>query len=133
MSIIDGNTKPLIAVDFDLTLCQSDYPRCGPAIPGGKEALQKFRDLGYLILIYSCRACHWHCDAYGVDKSIPTMEREHVRAMHDWLVEHEIPFDEIDTGTKGKPFARWYIDDRGISFNNNWAEIAAFVEARTKP
>jgi hypothetical protein len=118
-------------VDFDLTLCDSDYPKCGPPIPGGKEALQRFRELGYLIIIDSCRSCSWHCDAYGVDKTKPVLEREHVVAMRDWLIEHEIPFDEINDGSRGKIFAQWYIDDKGISFKNNWAEIAAFVESRT--
>jgi hypothetical protein len=131
-SVIDGNTQPLIAVDFDQTLCDSRYPKCGDPIPGGKEALELFRSLGYLILIYSCRTCHWHYNIFGGNRDIPTLEREHVIAMRDWLIEHGYPFDEIDSGDKGKPLADYYIDDKGVRFDKNWLEIMKFVEERTK-
>ena len=130
MSVIDGNMQPLIAVDFDLTLCQSEYPKCGPPIPGGKEALQRFRDLGYLILVYSCRTCSWHCETFGVDKTKPVMDREHVKAMKDWLDELEYAYDEIDDGSRGKPFGT-IICDKAIQFKDNWAEIAALIESKT--
>lgn len=55
------------------------------------------------------------------------MSRPTVIAMKDWLIEHNIPYDEIDTGERGKPLCKWIVDDRGLNFNNNWAEIAAFV------
>lgn len=129
MSVIDNNPKPCIAVDFDATLCDSKYPHCGEPKEGGKEALELFRSLGYLILIYSCRTCHWHYDLYG-GKGIPVMERPHVVAMREWLIEQGIPFDEIDDGSKGKPWADYYIDDKGVRFMNNWEEIAAFIEQR---
>lgn len=134
MSIIDGNTKqPLICVDFDDTLCASKYPACGPMKEGARDALIRFRELGYLILIYSCRGCHWHYDIFAPEsKGQPVMERPHVINMREWLIEHDIPFDEIDDGSRGKPWAQFYIDDKGIRFENNWEEITAFVEARKK-
>jgi hypothetical protein len=133
MSIIDNNPKPVVAVDFDATLCHSNYPACGDPIPGGKEALERFRQLGYLILIFSCRTCHWHYGLYpNVKRGEPVMEREAVVNMKNWLIEHEIPFDEIDEGTRGKPDYTYLVDDKAIRFQDNWAEISAFVEARTK-
>jgi hypothetical protein len=132
-SLIDNNPQPIIAIDFDNTLCDSKYPACGDPIPGGKEALEQFRALGYLILIYSCRACHWHYDLYpSVKRGMPVMERESVVNMKNWLIEHGYPFDEIDDGSRGKPDATWFVDDKGIHFNRNWAEIAQFVTERTK-
>lgn len=130
-SIIDNNPNPVIAVDFDDTLCASKYPVCGPMKEGARDALIRFRELGYLILIYSCRTCHWHHKQYGTRREDPVMERQHVINMREWLIEHDIPFDEIDDGSRGKPWAQFYIDDKGVRFNDNWAEIAAFVEART--
>lgn len=130
-SVIDNSAQPVLAIDFDKTLCDSDYPNCGPPIPGGKEALERFRELGYKILIYSCRCCHWNYKLYGGSRDIPVLERTHVVAMRNWLIEHSIPFDEIDDGSRGKADASWTIDDKAIRFEQNWAEIAAFVEART--
>lgn len=132
MSQIDNSTKPLIAVDFDGTLCNSNYPDCGSPFAGGKQALEKFRKLGYLILIYSCRSCHWHYDLYpNVKRETPVAERDTVVNMRKWLIEHDYPFDEIDDGSKGKPFADFYIDDRGITFANNWSSIEQRIEEHT--
>jgi len=123
----------VIAVDFDKTLCDSNYPLCGLPIPGGKEALQLFRDLGYLILIFSCRTCHWHYDLYpNIKRETPTLERESVVAMKTWLDEHGYAYDEIDDGSRGKADYTWLVDDKGIHFNRNWPEVMAFIAARTK-
>lgn len=130
MSVIDGDLRPLLAIDFDLTICQSDYPKCGPPVPGAKEALQRFKELGFLILIYSCRTCSWHCDAFKVDKTQPVMDREHVKAMRDWMIENEMPFDEVDDGSKGKPFGT-IICDKAYRFENNWAELTALITGKT--
>jgi hypothetical protein len=45
-----------------------------------------------------------------------------------FLKEAGIPYDEVDDGTKGKPFADFYIDDKAIEFKDNWPEIAARIE-----
>lgn len=132
MSVIDNNPTPCIAVDFDATLCDSKYPLCGEPKPGGKEALERFKQLGYLILIFSCRTCHWHYDLYpNVKRGEPVMEREAVINMKNWLIEHNIPFDEIDDGSRGKADYAFLVDDKAVRFENNWAEIAAFIEQRT--
>lgn len=131
MSVIDNSTKPVIAVDFDDTLCDSKFPQCGPVKDGAREALKRFKDLGYLILIYSCRTCHWHYKIFGGSPNIPVEQRPTVVAMREWLAVNDIPFDEIDDGSRGKPYAKFYVDDKGIRFNNNWSEIVRFVESKT--
>lgn len=119
--------RPTIAIDFDGTLCEFQYPGIGPPKRYAREALEVFRNLGYRILIYSCRTSHRYYEIFGGDPSQPTMERERVKEMVSWLNEHKIPFDEIDDGSKGKPMADYYIDDKGIRFENNWPEVMAFV------
>jgi hypothetical protein len=44
-----------------------------------------------------------------------------------FLEEHKIPYDEIDDGTKGKPLADYYIDDKAIRFTDNWVGIAGAI------
>jgi hypothetical protein len=126
-SVIDNNPKRVVAVDFDLTICESDYPDCGPAKKGAKKALQALRDMGFLILIYSCRTCHWHFDQFQQSQDTPVMQRDPVRKMAAWLHANQMPFDEIDDGTRGKPYADFYVDDKGVRFNNNWPEIVEFI------
>lgn len=122
---------PTIAVDFDQTLCNSDFPACGPAKDNAKEALIFFRSLGFRILIWSCRTCHWNYDTFGGDPTQPTLERDNVKLMVAMLEENGIPFDEVDDGSRGKPTADYYIDDKGVRFENNWLEIMKFIGERT--
>jgi hypothetical protein len=129
MSKIDGSSQKLVAVDFDGTLCRSKYPECGPMIKGAKDALVRLRELGYLILIYSCRSSHWHYNLFG-GEGIPVLKRPTVEKMKKWLIEHDIPFDEIDDGSKGKPLAEFYLDDRAVRVDNNWDEVISFIESK---
>lgn len=117
-----------IAIDFDGTLCEFAFPQIGPIKHGAKEAVDIFRALGFKIIIWSCRTCHWDYDVYGGDDpSEPTLERERVKDMIAWLDKHGIAYDEIDDGSKGKPGADYYIDDKGLRFTDNWNDIASFI------
>lgn len=115
--------QPTVAVDFDGTLCEWKFPEIGEAKEGAAQALQRMRDAGYSILIWSCRTSHWHYDIFGGDPEQPTLDRQRVREMREWLELHHIPFDEIDDGSRGKPLADFYIDDKAVRFENNWSEI----------
>src|ERR1700729_3529453 len=102
-----------IAVDFDLTICDSKFPECGPPIQGVKEALHRFKELGYYIIISSCRTCHWRYDLFP-GTSTNVKERPATINMEKFLIEHELPFDEIDYGDRGKVIADFTICDKAI-------------------
>jgi hypothetical protein len=129
--IVDGDIRPVITVDFDHTLCDSNYPFCGPVLDGAREAMIALREMGFLILIYSCRTCSWHPSIFDNSPSGSVMDRFHVKNMIKWLDENDIPYDDIDDGTKGKPMAAYMIDDKGIRFENNWEDIVFFIKDRT--
>lgn len=112
-----------ICVDFDGTICEDKFPGIGEMKEGVRETLAVLRDLGFYIIIWSCRTCRWDYDVYGGNPSFPTMARGRVQDMVGWLASHAIPYDEIDDGSKGKPGASYYIDDKAIRFENNWPEI----------
>lgn len=113
-----------ISVDFDKTISDSNYPELGPPITGAKEALTILRALGYKIIISSCRASNMHWDLYYPGTPfVPAVERPVYKAMVDWLKVNEIPYDILDDGTLGKVSAGFYIDDKGIRFENNWEAI----------
>lgn len=124
-----------IAVDFDGTLCDFAFPNIGPMKTGAKQALATFRKLGYRVIIWSCRACHWDYDVYGGDPAQPVMERSNVKAMKQWLDDNGIEYDEIDDGSRGKPLADFYIDDKAVRLDNNtnWADIMAAVVLMQPP
>jgi hypothetical protein len=114
-------------VDFDGTICDHEFPGIGAPKPFVKEALTVFRAMGFRVLIWTCRTCHWHYDTFGGDPSQPTLERTHVREMIAYLAKHGIPYDEIDDGSRGKPLAEYYIDDKGLRFENNWAALVTRI------
>lgn len=122
---------PLIAVDFDGTCCNMEFPMIGAPKPGVKEALTRFRELGYQIMIWTCRTSHFNYDVFGGDPRQPTMERDRVKEMVAWLNLHGIPYDEVDDGSRGKPGADFYLDDKAVRVDNNWPEVVKFIEERT--
>ncbi len=114
--------EPVLAVDFDKTICDDsvEYPKFGKLISGAKESLQKLKDMGYKIKIYTCRL-------NGQAMSSGAFAEQH-SSLIDWLQENEIPYDGITMPSEGKIFAEFYIDDKGIRFEDNWDEVVSFIE-----
>ena len=106
-------------IDFDGTITHFSYPEMGDPQPGVKEALQKIKDMGYEIHIASCRTNH-ELKKYPIDR---TMQ---VRAMEEYLNEHEIPYDVVLNNDKA--LGVWYIDDRGIGFRGDWSKVVEEIE-----
>ncbi len=114
--------EPTIAVDFDKTICDDsiDYPGFGKLIKGTNESLQKLKDMGYRIKIYTCRL-NGQAEVKG------SFSSQHLELI-DWLQENKVPYDDIAIPSEGKIFAEFYIDDKGIRFQDNWEEVVSFVE-----
>jgi hypothetical protein len=112
-----------ICVDFDGTIVDFAYPHIGKIKPGVKEALTRLKELGYNIIIYSCRTSRYYPETFTEARNKVT-----IAEMIWFLKEAGIPYDEVDDGTKGKPFADFYIDDKAVEFKDNWPEIAARIE-----
>lgn len=120
--------QQIICVDFDGTIVDHEFPRVGKLKVGVKDALTRLQRAGFYILIWSCRTSTWFEDVFG-----STGERKpYIDAMKAALDDNGVPYNEIDDGTRGKPFAQFYIDDRAVTFNDNWPEIAQAVETAVK-
>lgn len=104
-------------VDFDGTIAKDDvpFPQIGKEMPGAREALQKLKDLGYKIVIYSVRAN----SQFGKKQIL------------DWLEAHSIPFDEL---SNPKPNYDLLIDDKALQIGHgrSWEDVLSEVELRQK-
>ena len=65
--------KKIIAVDFDGTLCESNYPYCGKPVMPGIKAITEEKKRGSIIILYTMRegkeldlALKW-CKCYGIE------------------------------------------------------------------
>lgn len=89
-------------VDLDGTLSEYDKWRgedhFGEPIPLARDALSELREWGWRIVVFTTRG--------------------NVPLVRDWLTEHRIPFDSVNStdhnppGTSCKPIADVYFDDR---------------------
>jgi len=105
--------KRIIAIDFDGTIDKYTGWQGGPTfncpIPGVAAALATFRDLGYIIVINSCRA-----DVLGIASYMHTFG---------------LPYDYINWSprneelglSRSKVAADVYIDDKAVRFGGIWS------------
>lgn len=127
MQLVNGVPK-IICVDFDSTICASTYPGLGPVKPGAKEAMKRLQDLGYHVVISSCRTCKHFPELYATGNGLMGVHAQVHKDMVAWLGENQIPYDEVDDGTKGKVCGLLYVDDKGFRYEDNWADVVRFVE-----
>ena len=117
-----------VSVDFDQTLCDSVYPDVGPPKEGAREAMQSLKEMGFFIIVSSCRSCSWNWDIYyGDTPHMHACDRDVYKAMVRWLDENQIPYDLVDDGTKGKVSASYYVDDKAVRFENNWPDVVSQI------
>ena len=116
-----------ICIDFDATLCGFAYPDIGPIESGALEAVKRFKELGCYVIVSSCRTCGHFPEIFAPDGRIGKESKVH-KDMVDWLDARGVPYDEVDDGTKGKPLADLYVDDKGYRYTGDWAAVVKFVE-----
>jgi len=96
-----------LAIDFDGVIAENNFPEIGKMIEGTKESIDKLRDEGWRIIIYSARI------SSGQEEQYPLIEQ--------FLKDNDINYDLIAIGSK--PIADIYIDDRAIRFTDWKATI----------
>ena len=109
----------VICVDFDGTIYPWAPLMAEPApVPGAAEALRRFRDYGYTIVIFTSRLSPtWLTEAGETAAD----QRAHIEKL---LHRDGIPHDGI---TAEKIPAEFYVDDRAVRFHDNWREITHLI------
>lgn len=93
----------IIAIDFDGTICDHQFPKIGEPVPGAIEWITKFRDAGAILILWTMRS---DGDTYG----------DSLTEAVNFCTEHGLKFDFVNespqrwTSSK-KAYANVYIDD----------------------
>ena len=100
------NLPKILAVDFDGTLCEDNYPEIGKPREDIIGLVQSYRKKGYKIVLWTCR------------------NREALAQAVAWCKEHGLEFDAVNEnipetkelfgGDTRKVFADKYLDDKNI-------------------
>lgn len=111
---------PVIAIDFDGTIVEHKFPEIGRLLPDAKRVINKWYDLGYKILIWTCRNNH--------EPDHPEWKHATVGDVRDFLIKNGIRFTGINQQhpdhffylESRKIFAHVYIDDRNLGGFPGW-------------
>lgn len=115
--------KPfIVAVDFDGTICsnESGWKReiYGTPEPNVVESLQKLRDRGFEIVIFTVRAFSRFVNGEH--------EPSQLQELHDWLLKYKIPYDRIHIDVS-KPIAHIFVDDKAVEYKKSWKEVLSRI------
>lgn len=105
----------IIAVDFDGTLHNGEYPGIGTPATDAVTVMQKLRNDGHYIIIWTCREGNLLTEAIN------------------WLLSNNIPFNRVNDhepenkakygGNTRKVYAHLYVDDKQVGGLPSWPEI----------
>jgi hypothetical protein len=104
--------RPLrIAVDFDGTLVDHQFPDIGPEVPGAFDWLRKFREAGAVLILWTMRSTDRQKDGDVLDPAV------------QFCRQRGIEFDGVNFGpgdrswtNSPKVYAHVYIDDAAMGF-----------------
>jgi hypothetical protein len=120
MSTHQPSKELIIAVDFDGTIVEHDFPHIGKLMPDAKNVINKLHNDGHKIIVWTCRN--------NTEPRYPDWIDAPVRSVMKFLEKSGIHFDCInenhpDMGfwlDSRKVFADIYIDDRNIGGFPGW-------------
>jgi hypothetical protein len=109
----------IVAVDFDGTLHDGEWPSIGKPREGAVEAMRQLKDDGHHLIIWTCR------------EGLANYE------MVWWLRRNGIPFDDVNVNEPShvaeygndcrKVYADVYVDDKQVGGLPSWRKIYRYI------
>lgn len=118
----------IIAIDFDGTIVEHQFPNIGPLRTNAKEVINRLYDEGHGIIIWTCRTSQ---------NIFPASTRPTVFDVKDFLDKEGIKYHTINNNIpelsfqpSPKVYADVYIDDRQLGgIPDDWEDI--YVKLKT--
>ena len=103
-----------IAIDFDGTIVEDEYPRIGRPIIFSFETLKKLQDDGHRLILWTYRK------GRSLEDAVKFCEE---KGIVFYAVNKSFPEEEFDSYYSRKIHADIFIDDRNIGGLKSWGEI----------
>ena len=103
-----------IAVDFDGTIVEDEYPQIGRPIIFAFDTLKKLQDNGHRLILWTYRK------GRALEEAVKFCEENGIVF---YAVNKSFPEDEFDISYSRKINADVFIDDRNIGGLKSWGEI----------
>lgn len=112
----------LIAVDFDGTIADGEFPDIGPPLPGAFETMRDLAKAGHRLILHTCRTNSSPDGRNHLDEAVAYcaargVQFRSVNANHeeDWY------YPGVPNGPK--PMADVYIDDKNLGGFPGWDTV----------
>jgi hydroxymethylpyrimidine pyrophosphatase-like HAD family hydrolase len=112
--------KKVIAIDFDGTIVEADYPSIGRPIEGALESIARIQELGAEVIIWTCRSGKQLDEAKAWLKS----NGVDVKFINENTT---VEIEEWGTDPR-KVAADRYVDDRIIGGFPGWTKVMRHLE-----
>lgn len=103
-----------IAVDFDGTIVEDDYPEIGKPQVFAFETLKRLQEQGHRLILWTYRC------GDRLDEAVAFCEK---KGIVFYAVNKSFPEEEEDTNRSRKILADLFIDDRNLGGFPGWAEV----------
>jgi len=111
---VNFNNKQTIAVDFDGTIVEDEYPGIGKPIIFAFETLKRLQEDGHLLILWTYRS------GVRLEETIAYCEEQGIVF---YAVNKSFPEEQFDYTKSRKIHADIFIDDRNIGGLFGWGEI----------
>ena len=113
-----------IAVDFDGTLVEDEYPKIGKPILFAFDTLKKLQENGHRLILWTYRK------GKALDEAVQFAESQGIIF---YAVNKSFPEEIFDPKYSRKINADFFIDDRNIGGLKSWGEIYQELIGESKP
>lgn len=110
----------VIAVDFDGTIVEHEYPKIGAPIPFAIETLLKLQEEKHILILWSVR------EGKLLDEAVEYCEKKGLRF---YAVNKNYPEEDYSNPSSRKLNAELFIDDRNIGGLPDWGVIYHAIQA----
>jgi hypothetical protein len=108
----------IIAVDFDGTIVEHQYPKIGKALPFAVETLKALQKRGHQLILWTYRT------GKELEEAINFCQRHGIEF---YAVNNNYPEEQFDISIPRKIHADIYIDDRNLGGLPSWGEIFRMI------